>query len=68
MNKPIQSSLLDKINYPSDVRKLKKPQLKALSKELRDAFIEQGTREELLSICRLDGQGIVGQIRAFVDG
>jgi 1-deoxy-D-xylulose-5-phosphate synthase len=36
MNKSIQSSLLGNINYPSDVRKLKKTQLKALAKELRE--------------------------------
>jgi 1-deoxy-D-xylulose-5-phosphate synthase len=36
MNKPTKSCLLDTITYPSDVRKLKKPQLKGLCKELRD--------------------------------
>jgi 1-deoxy-D-xylulose-5-phosphate synthase len=36
MNKPTTSSLLDGINYPSDVRKLKKAQLKSLAKELRE--------------------------------
>jgi len=32
---------------------------------LPDCFIEQGTREELLAICGLDSQGIIGQIEAF---
>ena len=32
---------------------------------LPDRFIEQGTREELLAICGLDSQGIIGQIEAF---
>ncbi|GAB6141954.1 1-deoxy-D-xylulose-5-phosphate synthase [Methylosoma difficile] len=32
---------------------------------LPDAFIEQGTREQLLSICGLDVAGILGQIEAF---
>ncbi len=32
---------------------------------LPDAFIEQGTREQLLSICGLDVQGILAQIAAF---
>lgn len=32
---------------------------------LPDAFIEQGTREELLSICGLDTQGILKQIKDF---
>ncbi|MEQ1544490.1 1-deoxy-D-xylulose-5-phosphate synthase [Methyloglobulus sp.] len=32
---------------------------------LPDAFIEQGTREELLSLCRLDKDGILKQIREF---
>jgi len=32
---------------------------------LPDAFIEQGTREELLSICGLDAQGIAASIEAF---
>jgi 1-deoxy-D-xylulose-5-phosphate synthase len=32
---------------------------------LPDAFIEQGTREQLLSICGLDVQGILKQIAAF---
>jgi 1-deoxy-D-xylulose-5-phosphate synthase len=33
---------------------------------LPDAFVEQGTREELLSLCGLDKQGIVKQIQEFV--
>jgi 1-deoxy-D-xylulose-5-phosphate synthase len=33
---------------------------------LPDAFIEQGTREELLGLCGLDCPGILKQIRAFV--
>ena len=32
---------------------------------LPDAFIEQGTREELLAICGLDAAGILAQIEAF---
>jgi 1-deoxy-D-xylulose-5-phosphate synthase len=32
---------------------------------LPDAFIEQGTREELLAICGLDAQGIAASIEAF---
>ncbi|GAB6141941.1 1-deoxy-D-xylulose-5-phosphate synthase [Methylosoma difficile] len=32
---------------------------------LPDAFIEQGTREQLLSICGLDVQGILAQVVAF---
>jgi len=32
---------------------------------LPDRFIEQGTREELLTICGLDSQGITAQIEAF---
>jgi 1-deoxy-D-xylulose-5-phosphate synthase len=34
---------------------------------LPDNFVEQGTREELLSLCGLDQQGILKQIREFVD-
>ncbi len=34
-----KTSLLDKINYPSDLRKLKKEELKQLSKELREELI-----------------------------
>jgi 1-deoxy-D-xylulose-5-phosphate synthase len=33
---------------------------------LPDAFIEQGTREGLLSLCGLDSQGILRQIQGFV--
>ncbi len=33
---------------------------------LPDAFIEQGTREELLSLCGLDGQGVLKQIQGFI--
>ncbi len=33
-------SLLDKINYPKDLRKLKKENLKQLSKELREELID----------------------------
>jgi 1-deoxy-D-xylulose-5-phosphate synthase len=33
---------------------------------LPDCFIEQGTRDELLSLCKLDKKGILEQIRAFV--
>jgi 1-deoxy-D-xylulose-5-phosphate synthase len=40
MNNQTNSSLLDTVNYPADLRKLKKPQLKALSKELRE-FLTQ---------------------------
>jgi 1-deoxy-D-xylulose-5-phosphate synthase len=32
---------------------------------LPDAFVEQGTREELLSLCGLDKQGIIRQIKEF---
>ena len=32
---------------------------------LPDSFVEQGTREELLSICGLDTHGIAAQIEAF---
>jgi 1-deoxy-D-xylulose-5-phosphate synthase len=32
---------------------------------LPDSFVEQGTREELLAICRLDAQGIIARIEAF---
>ena len=34
---------------------------------LPDAFVEQGTREELLGLCGLDGQGILKQIQEFVE-
>jgi 1-deoxy-D-xylulose-5-phosphate synthase len=34
-----KNSLLDKINYPADLKKLKKEDLKALSKELREELI-----------------------------
>jgi 1-deoxy-D-xylulose-5-phosphate synthase len=34
---------------------------------LPDAFVEQGTREELLALCSLDKQGILKQIQEFVD-
>ena len=33
-----KTNLLDKINYPSDLRKLKREELKQLSKELREEF------------------------------
>jgi 1-deoxy-D-xylulose-5-phosphate synthase len=33
---------------------------------LPDAFIEQGTREELLSLCGLDKEGILKQIQEFL--
>ena len=32
---------------------------------LPDSFVEQGTREELLAICRLDAQGIIARTEAF---
>ena len=32
---------------------------------LPDSFVEQGTREELLTICGLDTQGIIAQTEAF---
>ncbi|EIC30541.1 MULTISPECIES: 1-deoxy-D-xylulose-5-phosphate synthase [Methylomicrobium] len=32
---------------------------------LPDAFVEQGTREELLALCGLDAQGIADRIEAF---
>ena len=34
----MSEKLLDKINYPSDLRKLKKDQLKKVSDELRSEF------------------------------
>ncbi len=34
---------------------------------LPDSFVEQGSREELLSACGLDSQGILVQINAFSD-
>ena len=34
-----KNSLLDRINYPTDLRKLKKEELKILSKELREELI-----------------------------
>ncbi|NOS74958.1 MAG: 1-deoxy-D-xylulose-5-phosphate synthase, partial [Methyloglobulus sp.] len=40
MNTSTKPSLLSAIDYPSDVRKLKKSQLKALAKELRE-FLTQ---------------------------
>jgi 1-deoxy-D-xylulose-5-phosphate synthase len=33
---------------------------------LPDSFVEQGAREELLSLCGLDAQGITDQIKAFI--
>ena len=33
---------------------------------LPDAFVEQGTREELLTFCGLDSQGILKQIQRFI--
>ena len=35
-----KTNLLDKINYPSDLRKLKREELKQLSKELREELID----------------------------
>jgi 1-deoxy-D-xylulose-5-phosphate synthase len=32
---------------------------------LPDSFVEQGTREELLSLCGLDVQGILAQANTF---
>jgi 1-deoxy-D-xylulose-5-phosphate synthase len=32
---------------------------------LPDRFVEQGSREELLAICRLDATGIIQQIEEF---
>ncbi len=34
---------------------------------LPDRFVEQGGREELLTLCGLDSQGIVNQIKAFIE-
>ncbi|ESS71988.1 hypothetical protein MGMO_78c00060 [Methyloglobulus morosus KoM1] len=34
---------------------------------LPDQFVEQGTREELLTLCGLDKQGILRQVKEFVD-
>ena len=36
----LKTSLLDKINYPSDLRKLRKDELKQLAKELREELID----------------------------
>jgi len=36
----LKTNLLDKINYPSDLRKLKKEELKQLAKELREELID----------------------------
>jgi len=36
----IKTNLLDKINYPSDLRKLKEDELKQLAKELREELID----------------------------
>ena len=35
-----KTSLLDKINYPADLRKLRKDELKQLAKELREELID----------------------------
>ena len=35
-----KTSLLDKINYPADLRKLRKDELKELAKELREELID----------------------------
>ncbi|MDD1617380.1 MAG: dx, partial [Methylococcaceae bacterium NSP1-2] len=35
-----QTSLLDQINYPADVRKLSRDQLKPLAKELRECLTQ----------------------------
>ena len=35
-----KTSLLDKINYPTDLRKLRKGELKQLAKELREELID----------------------------
>jgi 1-deoxy-D-xylulose-5-phosphate synthase len=32
---------------------------------LPDCFVEQGTREELLTVCGLDVQGIIAQAEKF---
>ncbi|MBK8814341.1 MAG: 1-deoxy-D-xylulose-5-phosphate synthase [Methylococcaceae bacterium] len=34
---------------------------------LPDCFVEQGSREELLSLCGLDSAGIIGKIREFTE-
>ena len=36
----LKTSLLDKINYPADLRKLRKDELKQLAKELREELID----------------------------
>ena len=36
----MSNKLLDKINYPSDLRKFKKSELKTISDELRNELIE----------------------------
>ena len=35
-----KTSLLDQVNYPSDLRKFKKEELKQLAKELREELID----------------------------
>ena len=42
MSKYQQGDLLQSINFPSDLRKLKKNQLPKLSKELRKYIIDMG--------------------------
>jgi 1-deoxy-D-xylulose-5-phosphate synthase len=39
--------------------------LPVLNIGLPDRFVEQGSREELLSLCGLDARGILQQIQAF---
>ena len=36
-----------------------------LNMGLPDSFVEQGTREELLTLCGLDAQGIIAQAEKF---
>lgn len=44
-------------------QKITKP---VLAIGLPDSFVEQGSREQLLAVCGLDAQGILGKIREFV--
>jgi 1-deoxy-D-xylulose-5-phosphate synthase len=41
--------------------------LPVLNIGLPDRFVEQGSREELLSLCGLDARGILQQIQAFCE-
>jgi 1-deoxy-D-xylulose-5-phosphate synthase len=51
------------VNEFLQAQRLLKP---VLNIGLPDKFVEQGTREELLTLCGLDAAGIVAQIKAFL--